>query len=103
MIRGGDPKDLQLRQMSALSYAAALLILPSAAHPAAEARESEEIVRRSVESLGRYRDEEIPAWIAMSGHLWGFSGIHATDHRPPALGEVVISPGLVYRRFDLVG
>ena len=52
------------------------------------------------ESLGRFRDVDIPAWIALDGERYAFAGI--TDH--PGLdsqqgpdGLIVIPPGLLYR------
>lgn len=55
-------------------------------------------VTRSQKTLGRYLDEDIPAWIDLENERWHFAGIHSTHCTPPRLGEVVIYPGLLYRK-----
>jgi hypothetical protein len=55
-------------------------------------------VIRSRKSLGRYMDENIPAWIELENVRWHFAGIHASASTPVHLGEVVIYPGLLYRK-----
>jgi len=55
-------------------------------------------VTRSKNTLGRYLDEDIPAWIELEHSRWHFAGIHSTTTTPVRLGEVVIHPGLLYRK-----
>jgi hypothetical protein len=55
-------------------------------------------VTRSKNILGRYLDEDIPAWIELEHSRWHFAGIHSTTTTPVRLGEVVIHPGLLYRK-----
>jgi len=61
-------------------------------------REMTTWVTRSKKVLGRYLDEDIPAWIELEHSRWHFAGIHSTTTTPVRLGEVVIHPGLLYRK-----
>jgi hypothetical protein len=62
------------------------------------AKEMTTWVTRSKKSLGRYLDEDIPAWIELENSHWHFAGVHSTSTTPVRLGEVVIHPGLLYRK-----
>jgi hypothetical protein len=55
-------------------------------------------VARAKVSLGRYRDHDIPAWIELENSRWHFVGVQGTESTPVRLGEVVIHPGLLYRK-----
>jgi hypothetical protein len=62
------------------------------------AKEMTTWVTRSKKIIGRYLDEDIPAWIDLENSRWHFVGIHPTSSTPVRLGEVVIHPGLLYRK-----
>ena len=99
-------KQAKIQRVSALNFWIAQQVLrlgrlgqsPSPASIPPSAREMTTWVTRSKKILGRYMDEDIPAWVELEKSRWHFAGIHPTTTTPVRLGEVVIHPGLLYRK-----
>lgn len=97
VIRAEAEGDTTVKQVSPWLYVLGLVLLRSSL-PGKQRSLQDELVHRSLESLGRYLGEEIPAKIRLQDQLWHFVGIDPAGSFCPAVDEVVIAPGLIYRK-----